>query len=445
MSKTQQKEDGLLQFCYETEIGGGNYEDLVKRIKWNYEAKFDKKPQEGCPVSVCGPFGDRGYIEPFLDFSAYYHASQGTAERVFPTVPRRSVFTRYFNPSARARSYFQCGGGGGFPRATDSSEQGSCSSWLDSVVDTVLLELEDLLDEMNLCCESVPPAGKSVSSSYICSSSKRTSAAAAAAATAIATNHLLLTPYEVAIHSLKARLSDDQFFTCFRLKKTSLANGGSINTGEGSSDNNIGTGIGSSASAVDAAPFSSPSLYLDYDHLPWPWISLPPSNSSTMRLGVSSSALLACSLDEASPRSFARRGGDPHDEDDCLPLSPLHHSSPLSARSSSFSSPGGSLLTTNSSPPLPRAAIAVGVGSVGGLGGLSLDAKPIPVLSPLGLHRAEGGERILSGAGVDHMNLIQLVGNPAHGFQPKLVQSWRSPAYVQWVSQWDAVSISYGL
>ena len=181
------KEDGLLQYCYEAELGCGSFEDQVRRLKWNYEAKFDKKPAESCPVAICGPFGDHGYIEPFLDCSAY-QASQpstgvaaatsttiGSTERIF-NAPKKSVFTRYFksygtpgssNCSAQCCSnssgskacnaflFSHCRCSPAIPpqsvtTVSSAKSEKPCSSWLDSIVDTVLLELEDLLDEINL-------------------------------------------------------------------------------------------------------------------------------------------------------------------------------------------------------------------------------------------------------------------------------------------------------
>ncbi len=326
----QLKEDGLLRFCYETDIGTGSFEDMVRRIKWNYEAKLDKKPHDGCPVSICGPFGDRGYIEPFLDFTNYVqHGCDHNLEGNFPLpslTKKRSTFTCYFN-QAICSTYLSLAGRGE-EVATDPWLLEETDSWLDSVVDTVLLELGDLLEEdkVNFCCNYLTAVNRSESP---------------------------------AVLELTAKLSDDQFFAHSGPKM-------SVVRGE-----------------------------VDYDHLPWPWISLPPSNALTM--GVA----------HWNKNSDARA-------DDCA------SSSTTIITSSSPSSQSSPLVM---SPPSPSQNCP----------------RLIPVLSPLGVHRAEGGERILSGPGVDHLNLVQLVGNPAHRLQPKLVQSWRrSPAFVQWLSQWDA-------
>ncbi len=56
----------------------------------------------------------------------------------------------------------------------------------------------------------------------------------------------------------------------------------------------------------------------------------------------------------------------------------------------------------------------------------------IPVLEPLGLHRLPGGERVLNGPGVNHANLIQVVGQPTCPGQPFLVQGARGGCYVNW-------------
>ncbi len=453
MSKTLQKEDGLIQFCYDADVGTGSFEDMVRRIKWNYEAKFDKKPQDGCPVSVCGPFGDHGYIEPFLDCSAYYHAAApsgeaggaGATERVFSAPPKRSVFTRYFNnpssSSSRARTYFQYG----FPQ-TESCNDESSQWTVESVVDTVLLELEDyLLDlEMNLCNESGPAGGHGKPS--VGGKEERRCHVPAAAMASID----LLTSFDVAQQSLKAKLSDDQFFTYSPWKKSSTEVATALATAAGISEEGI--------SKDDGNPNSS-TLFcttVDYDHLPWPWISLPPSNSMQMGMSTWSEGEPSLSDAEAKVPDKVREGKS---EDRCRgetcsdattdkPLlhqfSPMNHPSLLTIKSSLSLSPGsgngGPLFLSSASLPPLRTANLANPNAM-----LTLESRPIPVLSPLGVHRAEGGERILSGAGVDHMNLIQLVGNPAHGLQPKLVQSWRNPAYVQWASQWDSVSINYGL
>ncbi len=319
-------------FCYETDIGTGSFEDMVRRIKWNYEAQLDKKPHDGCPVSICGPFGDRGYIEPFLDFTNYVqHGCDHNFERTFPLptlTKKRSVFTRYFNAAVRYR--YLALAGRGEEGAADPWVSEETDSWLDSIVDTVLLELEDLLeeDEVNLRCHYSTAANMSE---------------------------------PPAIHELTAKLSDDQFFAHSGPKM-------SVVRGEG----------------------------VDYDHLPWPWISLPPSNALKMGVALWNKNSEICADDCGSSSTMIMTPSS----------SPSCQSSPVVL-----------------SPPSPPHAIP----------------RLIPVLSPLGVHRAEGGERILSGPGVDHLNLVQLVGNPAHRLQPKLVQSWRrNPAYVQCLSQWDA-------
>ena len=47
----------------------------------------------------------------------------------------------------------------------------------------------------------------------------------------------------------------------------------------------------------------------------------------------------------------------------------------------------------------------------------------IPTIHPLGTHRVEGGARVLNGLGVNHANLIQVIGKPACSQQPRIAGS----------------------
>ena len=160
----------------------------------------------------------------------------------------------------------------------------------------------------------------------------------------------------------------------------------------------------------------------DYEHFPWPWIDLPSTNNA-----------MDWELGWWLGKTFDHEGTeeDVEEEEDFLEScstqnSPLHHSSPfvMSTASASISSTRNNSFCFSSTRS--KSSCGSGCTSVN----LTLEAWPIPVLSPLGLHRVRGGERILSGGGVDHMNLIQLIGNPAHEFQPTIVNNYPNSSTV---------------
>ena len=136
------KEDPILQFIYEADIGINNYfnnnvngngggenggfsgffdtfDHMQRRIRWNFDSlkvsgqtssssSNGGSGQSGQSLGFWtdfGPFGDHGYILPFIDLSAF--VSQPSKERIFMPPPKKTLFTRYFSATT------QNGGGAG--------------------------------------------------------------------------------------------------------------------------------------------------------------------------------------------------------------------------------------------------------------------------------------------------------------------------------------------
>ena len=128
MKKSVIKEDGFLQFCYEADLGEGSFEDIQRRVKWTYDAKREATFTRQTDF---GPYGDRGYIYPFLDLSPFVNLPP--MERIFVAGPKRSIFTRYFTDGKRKNLF----------EADNAADTGS---WLNAAIDHALLELEDLME-----------------------------------------------------------------------------------------------------------------------------------------------------------------------------------------------------------------------------------------------------------------------------------------------------------
>ncbi len=441
MTNLIEREDDILLFCYETEIGyESSYEEMIRRITWNYGSRFDRKPQ-GASSSLCsmnGPLHHRELARPFWD-SRVFSRGSSLAQRIFPA-PRRLVFTRRLrHPLSQGRS--STSAGCRTPSSGDTTlKSGGC--WLFSVVDKALLELQNVADEFDFQPDQLSTNAEKDFSS-------------------------LKSPPMTRQKPLKARITEEQFSKYCGVKRgltvteelqimrydhlpwpwTSLplSNNTELtmllkNMSHRSAEEFNKEGMGGHTNRVDPENLSisyppvkrsgvvtneGKMRCSDYDHLPWPFISLPSSNVIVLEM------LQWKEFQRSNDRSDAIEGSKNKivEHNTSSPSSPPLSDYPLMLSNSS----------ANRSPLVQKL----------GLRPRQLwplkNVRKIPVLSPLGLHRTEGGYKILGGPGVNHMNLIQVRGNPAHGWQPRYVQRWRAPSYVQRVVTRYASNSLFGL
>ena len=134
----------------------------------------------------------------------------------------------------------------------------------------------------------------------------------------------------------------------------------------------------------------------NYSHMPWPWITTPPNEAKSPISNGWDQVIIGMDFD-------------------CWKFSSSRHSTPPPLSPKEFSDP----FSVSSRNPLPLLA------RISRLHCRSLFEKddeeesPIPVLSPLGRHRPKEEAKPRE-AGVNHYNLIQLIGKPAFPGQPSI-------------------------